>query len=614
MPHPQINLADLPALPLSETWRPHTHVLPPDGQIGDPCAHYNDPETGLFYVGFLHNGTGIASVLTNDLVYYYDVRPNGNYSIVAGGPNDPLAVFDGSVIPSGVDGKPTLLYTSVSALPIHWTLPYTRGTESQSLAVTYDGRKNFTKLEMPPFIPEPPAGVDVTGFRDPYVFQNGEFDRSLDNAAGTWYTIISGGIHDVGPGIFLYQNTSPDFKIWVYLGEWFHKPANSTWGSRDWSKTFGYNFETSNVFDLTREGYSYNGSAFMTIAAESSYEPIQDSVSSLHAQLWAAGAIATPEGENVTFIPDMVGVFDWGLASYAAVGKVLPKSSHASTASGAPDRFISCRNCGLPDRATRMEKHLVDFARVVHQIHPYVVNNDLVQETGSWRVAARSASTEKCVELETLGIDIARETYGAMTSAPAFREPARTTSSEGVISFGRSPKSRFFILEAEISFDAGRFQILASEFESTTIYYQFSNKSIMIDRSQTSAAGSTTTGIDASPESGRLRLFDINESCGTHGGEDHSTNCKSNPAAGSDAYTSQSGGVDAAHIETLSLTMWWTTLSLSFMPTIALCCLPGPWYQNSTEIRFFQNGEGEASYSNIRVADGLYDAYPDRLQ
>lgn len=40
----------------------------------------------------------------------------------------------------------------------------------------------------------------------------------------------------------------------------------------------------------------------------------------------------------------------------------------------------------------------------------------------------------------------------------------------------------------------------------------------MIDRSQTSAAGSTTTGIDASPESGRLRLFDIKESCGTHGG------------------------------------------------------------------------------------------------
>lgn len=376
---PPPNLADLPALSLFETWRPHTHVLPPDGQIGDPCAHYNNPETGLFHVGFLHNGTGIASVLTDDLVHYYNVRPNGNYSVVAGGPNDPLAVFDGSVIPSGVDGKQTLLYTSVSALPIHWRLPYTRESESQSLAVTYDGGKNFTKLEIPPVIPEPPAGVDVTGFRDPYVFQNDELDRSLDNAAGTWYTIISGGIHDVGPVIFLYQNTSPDFKNWVYLGEWFHKPANSTWGNGDWSKTFGYNFETSNVFGLTREGYSYKGSAFMAIAVKSSYEPIQDSVSSLHAQLWAADAIATPEGENATFTPDMVGVFDWGLTCYAAAGKVPPKSSQASTASGAPDRFISYvwltgdvfwRDCGLSDRGTRMAKHFVDFARVVHQSHP----------------------------------------------------------------------------------------------------------------------------------------------------------------------------------------------------------------------------------------------------
>jgi beta-fructofuranosidase len=37
-----------------------------------------------------------------------------------------------------------------------------------------------------------------------------------------------------------------------------------------------------------------------------------------------------------------------------------------------------------------------------------------------------------------------------------------------------------------------------------------------------------------------------------------------------------------------------------------------PWYTNSTEIRFFHNGEGEVSFDNIAVHDGLYDAYPDR--
>ncbi|CAG8092927.1 unnamed protein product [Penicillium nalgiovense] len=652
------DLSTLPELSLFDTWRPHTHVLPPHGQIGDPCAHYNDPETGLFHVGFLHNGTGIAMVLTDDLVHYYDVRPNGNYSIVAGGANDPLAVFDGSVIPSGVDGKPTLLYTSVSSLPIHWTLPYVRGSESQSLAVTYDGGENFTKLDIPPVIPEPPAGLEVTAFRDPFVFQNSALDESLGSAQGTWYTIVSGGVKDVGPGMFLYQNTSPDFEQWEYLGEWYNEPANSTWGNGDWSKMFGYNFETSNVVGLTREGYSYNGEPFMTIAVESSYVPIQESVSSLHAMIWAAGAIANTDGDNVTFTPDMVGVFDWGLAAYAAAGKVLPASSQASSASGAPDRFISYvwltgdvfgGVVGFPAAQQGWQNTLLTARELYISAIPNVVNNELAQETGSWRVADNGGSTGRCVELETLGIDIARETYDAMTSAPGFSEPDRTTTSAGVIPFGRSPESRFFVLEAEIDFNArastlqAGFQILASEFESTTIYYQFSNESIMIDRSETSAAADTTSGIDASPESGRLRLFDINDSCGNEGGngghgghpgldgidglgalggefghkgEHGSSDNKPNTAWGSNAQTSESGGVGQDHIETLSLTVVVdnSVLEVYANNRFVVSTWVRPWYANSTEIRFFQNGEGEASFSNIRVADGLYDAYPERPQ
>jgi beta-fructofuranosidase len=48
---PPPDLSTLPPLSLFETWRPHIHVLPPAGQIGDPCAHYVDTETGLFHVG-----------------------------------------------------------------------------------------------------------------------------------------------------------------------------------------------------------------------------------------------------------------------------------------------------------------------------------------------------------------------------------------------------------------------------------------------------------------------------------------------------------------------------------------------------------------------------------
>ena len=203
-----------------------------------------------------------------------------------------------------------------------------------------------------------------------------------------------------------------------------------------------------------------------------------------------------------------------------------------------------------------------------------VVNNDLVQEIGSWRVADDSG---ECVELETLGIDIARETYDAITGAPGFDEPDRTLTSEGVIPFDRSPESRFFSLEARLSFPASArdsalqsgFQILASEEESTTIYYQFSNESIIIDRYNTSAAAETTSGIDASPESGRLRLFDIDDRCadkGNNGDKDeghhdhgHGGKSKHNkgpaPHSKEDKRQVSESSESSEHIEALDLTI-----------------------------------------------------------
>ncbi|KAL6239862.1 hypothetical protein BDW75DRAFT_236115 [Aspergillus navahoensis] len=630
---PPPDLSTLPALSLFETWRPHIHVLPPAGQIGDPCAHYVDPETGLFHVGYLHNGTGIASVKTDDLVHYYDVNENGGYSIVPGGPNDPLAVFDGSVIPRGVDGEPTLLYTSVSSLPIHWTLPYVYGSESQSLAVTYNGGKNFTKLEIPPVIPGPPR-ADVTAFRDPFVFKNGRLDEAFDSGEGTWYTVISGGVRDVGPCIFLYRSVSPDFEEWDYLGEWFSAPANSTWGNGDWAKVFGYNWETANAFSLDRKGYNRDGNTFVTFGVEGSYAPIQPGVTSMHAMLWASGDVSVQDG-NASFTPDMVGVFDWGLSAYAAAGKVVPRTAKASD-NDTPDRFISYvwltgdvfgGVVGFPAEQQGWQNTLLLPRELRVLSIPNVVNNELVHENGSWRVADDSVAggPDSCVKLETLGIDIARETYDAMTDAPSFTEPDRTLTEEGIIPFETSPETKFFVLEAQLSFprsarDSGLqagFQILASELESTSVYYQFSNESIVIDRYNTSAAAETTSGIDESPESGRLRLFDINHcSCGEDDDDDDGEDDDR-----VDDYNHKGGehtrgyGCEQ-HIETLDLTIVVdnSVLEVYANSRFALSTWARSWYANSTEIRFFHNGENEVSFSNIRVAEGLYDAYPKRAR
>ncbi|KAI6087328.1 glycoside hydrolase family 32 protein [Hypoxylon rubiginosum] len=587
------NLSTLANSSLFETWRPKAHVLPPSGQIGDPCMHYTDPETGLFHVGYLHSGA--AGATTDDLVTYKDLNPDGQPFIVAGGVNDPIAVFDGSVIPSGIDGKPTLLYTSVSYLPIQWTIAYTRGSETQSLAVSSDGGRNFTKLEHGPVIPSPPFAVNVTGFRDPYVFQNNQIDSHTGSAPGTWYVVISGGVHGDGPSQFLYRQHDADFQYWEELGQWWHEPANTTWGNGDWAGRWGFNFEVSNLFGLDENGYNAEGEVFTTLGAEWSLDPIVPQVSDFREMLWASGNVSCEDGK-VKFTPSMAGKLDWGHSAYAAAGKELPATSKASEKSGAPDRFISYvwltgDYYGTLDFPTNQQNWtgalLLPRELSVGKISN-VVDNELVRETGSWRVTSNNSGV---VELATLKQEIVRESLAALITNDSFVEPGQTLSSSGAVSFQQTPKSKFHVITASISspqtcrdsnLRAG-FQILSSEFESTTIYYQFSNESIIIDRSNSSAAAATTNGIDSRNEAGRLRLFDLVED-------------------------------GQQRVESLNLTIVVdnSVVEVHANGRFAISTWARSWYASSREIRFFQEGDGEVTFGDVTVHEGLYDAWPDR--
>ncbi|KAI1099912.1 glycoside hydrolase family 32 protein [Jackrogersella minutella] len=587
------NLSTLANSSLFETWRPKAHVLPPFGQIGDPCMHYTDPATGLFHVGFLHDGA--AAVTTDDLVTYHDVNPDGAPFIVPGDENDPIAVFDGSVIPSGIDGKPTLLYTSVSYLPIQWTIPYTRGSETQSLAVSSDGGRNFTKLEQGPVIPSPPFAVNVTGFRDPFVFQNSKLDSQLGSTPGTWYIVISGGVHGDGPSQFLYRQYDPDFQYWEELGQWWHEPANTTWGSGDWAGRWGFNFEVANIFGLDEQGYNAEGEIFTTLGAEWSLDPIVPQVSDFREMLWATGNISCAHGK-VTFVPNMAGKLEWGASAYAAAGKELPATSKASKKSGAPDRFISYvwltgDFYGTLDFPTAQQNWtgalLLPRELSIGKISN-VFENELVHETGSWRVASNNSGV---LELATLKQEISREALAALTSGGSFTEAGRQLSSPGDIAFQRLPESKFHVITATISFPEGSrgsdlragFQILSSEHESTTIYYQFSNESIIIDRTNTSAAAKTTNGIDSRNEAGRLRLFDVIQG-------------------------------NNKQIESLNLTIVVdnSVVEVHANGRFAISTWARSWYESSREIRFFQEGNGEVTFGDVTVHEGLFDAFPNR--
>ncbi|KAF1965363.1 extracellular invertase [Bimuria novae-zelandiae CBS 107.79] len=589
------NLTTLANASLFDTWRPRAHVLPAYGQIGDPAMHYTDPDTHLFHVNYLHEGASGAT--TSDLVTYADLNPNSEPFIRAGGINDHVAVFDGSVIEAGINGTPTLLYTSVNYLPIQWTIKYTKGSETQSLAIAIDGGRNFTKLEHGPVIPGPPFAYNVTGFRDPFVFQNPTFDQELDSSNGTWYTIISGGIHGEGPSLFLYRQyeQDPQFETWEYLGQWWSEEADTTWTEAGWAGRWGFNFEVGNVFFLDSEGYNAAGETFVTLGAEWSYSPIVPQVSDNREMLWAAGTNKFVDGK-LQFVPSMAGRLDAGRSAYAAAGKHLPSSSQASQSSDAPDRFITYLWLtgdfyGTSDFPTPQQNWTGSLLlpRELSVGYINIANTPLAWQKGSWRVD--SQHTNGTLTLATLRQRIAKEPLAA------FQQNATNTitQSGGTLSssqpFDQSPSTKHYLLTASLTFPSrtnhalkAGLSILSGPNERTDIYYQFSNESLVIDRSNSSAAAATTPGILSDDEVGKLRLFDI-------------------------------PGGNGTSIETLNLTIVVDggVVEVHANERFAVSTWVRSWYEDSTDVGFFVEG-GEVEFGEVRVWEGLVDAWPGRSE
>lgn len=595
------NLSRVANSSLYGTWRPIAHVLPVDGSTGDPCMHYTDPQTGLFHVGYLHGGASGAT--TADLVTYTDLNPQSAPFIEAGGINDPVAVFDGSVIPSGINGTPTLLYTSVSFLPIQWTINYTIGSETQSLAVARGGGRNFTKLAQGPVIPSPPFALNVTGFRDPFVFQSPQFDRMLDSAEGTWYSIISGGVHQSGPSMFLYRQYEQDplFQTWEYLGQWWHEAANTTWNEAGWAGRWGFNFEVGNLFPLDVEGYNAQGEIFLTFGAEWSYTPIVPQVSDVREMSWASGTIGFDTQGQLKFTPTMAGKVDWGKSAYAAAGKLLPASSRASQRGQVShDRFITYLwltndlygTLDFPTAQQNWSGTLLLPRELSQGYIEDVVDNELARETNaSWVVdgACRGSNT---VTLRTLHQKIAREPLEAMKASTNHTITEVGGNHSSSKAFDRNPSSKHFLLETTLSFPASArnntdlmagLSILSSDYEQTTVYYQFSNESLVVDRSNSSAAaGPTGSGINTANEIGLLRLFDISK-------------------------------FDGSEIETLDLTIVVDggVVEVHANGRFATSTWIWSWYESSTNIGYYVHG-GNVRFGNTTIWEGLFDAWPGR--
>lgn len=237
---------------------------------------------------------------------------------------DIRGVFDGSIIKDGIDGNPTILYTSTNPIgPLGATAGEKEGVETQSLAYTTDDGASWIKLNYGanPVIYDWPMN-NLTGFRDPYVFKSPELSMMLGNssqgASGSHFATISGGVIDVGPKLWLYRQTEEgDVTKWTYLGPFLEEDIRSSWS--DWSGNVGINFETAFVTRVNASGEAYDDGSDTSALNIVGYGTEQGRPDhQAHWPLWAAVDYSTSDNGTVTATTKMAGVADWG-ASYAFV-------------------------------------------------------------------------------------------------------------------------------------------------------------------------------------------------------------------------------------------------------------------------------------------------------
>ncbi len=197
-----------PTVLAADPRRPQFHLLPAANWMNDPNGpifwkgnyhmFYQCNPNGAFW-GDMHWGHAISP----DMVHWEHLPVA--LAPTPGGP-DAAGCFSGTAT---IDGdRVALIYTGIVLAPereatirdgVH------SSKESQCLAFsTAQNLTSWTK-EPKPVIATPPAGMDVSGFRDPALWRHGDW----------WYMAVGSGIRGKGGAVLLYR--SRDLYHWAYL-------------------------------------------------------------------------------------------------------------------------------------------------------------------------------------------------------------------------------------------------------------------------------------------------------------------------------------------------------------------------------------------------------------
>ncbi len=188
--------------------RPELHFVAPHNWMNDP----NGPiwwkgKYHLFYQmnpgaavwGDMHWGHAVST----DMVHW---RHQPIALAPTPGWHDGDGCFSGSAVVH--NGVPTLIYTGIQAAPPELVTIHDSGAkyrETQLLATAVDDTLGSWKKLPDPVVALPPAGMAVTGFRDPCPWQEGD----------AWYMVVGSGERGKGGCALLYRST--DLRHWDYL-------------------------------------------------------------------------------------------------------------------------------------------------------------------------------------------------------------------------------------------------------------------------------------------------------------------------------------------------------------------------------------------------------------
>jgi beta-fructofuranosidase len=204
--------------------RPQFHLLPARNWMNDPNGpiYFN----GHYHMFFQYNP---LAPTWGDMSWNHAVSPDmlhWKHLPVAMTPTpgtcDSFGVFSGSAL--AVGKRVYAVYTGTQhSGPDKATIRDGANNvqESQCLAWSDDPMLiRWTKDPQNPVIPAPPAGLDITGFRDPSAWKQGDW----------YYLTVGSGIARVGGCVLLYR--SKDLKTWEYLhpltsGEWNGIPTSN---------------------------------------------------------------------------------------------------------------------------------------------------------------------------------------------------------------------------------------------------------------------------------------------------------------------------------------------------------------------------------------------------